>query len=119
MKQFYALLGLSEPKIYDSTIGAYVPFKLSEAEYDYLEEQIGEKLPEVIHEAREYFGNNYPSGKIYYKRSRWTATAKLYALNVNEALEQVGCRGGSRFDKSQNISQTVKYSQNPTKPFIE
>lgn len=112
-KHFYAVLGLSEPKVYDSVVGAYVPFQLSEAEHQFLvEEQIGDNLPEIVSKAFDYFETEHPSGRIYYKRSRWTPTAKLYALNVNEALQQVGCRDGSRFvnhqinPKPSNIPKT-------------
>lgn len=107
--EFYALLGLTEPKIHDPVIGTLVPFKLSEAEYEFiLTERIGERLANVLVEARSYFATYVPSGKVYHKRSRWTPTAKLYVLDIKPTLDALGCRHESN---SYKINNKIKQPQ--------
>jgi hypothetical protein len=90
-KHFFALVGLSEPKVYDDVVGAHVPFKLSEAEQKYLTEEsiTDEQMDYAMSEAQHYFQRNYPNGHIYYKKSRWSITSPLHVLSISRQLNRV------------------------------
>ena len=91
-KHYFALVGLSEPKVYDDVVGAHVPFKLSEAERKYfMEESItDEQMEFAMSEAKHFFKTNYPNGHIYYKKSRWSISSPLHVLSVDRKLYDVG-----------------------------
>jgi hypothetical protein len=90
-KHYFALVGLSEPKVYDDVVGAHVPFKLSEAERKYfMEESItDEQMNYAMNEAQHFFKSNYPNGHIYYKKSRWSISSPLHVLSINKQLNGV------------------------------
>jgi hypothetical protein len=92
-RHHYALLGLSEPTIYDDVVGSHVPHQLSSAEHKFMLEEslISADLTHARHEAERFFSREYPNGHVYYKRSRWTASSPLHVMSINKELNQVGC----------------------------
>lgn len=93
-KHFYAMLGLSEPKIKDYNTGSYVSFRLNENEKEILIVQIDYICSSFValEQAKEFFQNSYSEGKIYFKRSRYYKSAKLYQLDYEEELKRFRCR---------------------------
>jgi hypothetical protein len=109
-KHYYAILHLSEPKMWDATIEAYVPFQLSEAEFTYVvEEEIGEaNWNEALEEAYNYLKQEHPTEKIYHKRSRTSEKGKLYVMNLSNELGQVSCHFSRIRDKREQMLEERK-----------
>ena len=109
-KHYYAILHLSEPKMWDATIAAYVPFQLSEAEFTYIvEEEITEAhWNEALEEAYNYLKQEHPTEKIYHKRSRTSEKGKLYVMNLSNELGQVSCHFSRIRDKREHMLEERK-----------
>ncbi len=109
-KHYYAILHLSEPKMWDTTIAAYVPFQLSEAEFTYIvEEEITEaNWNEALEEAYSYLKKEHPTEKIYHKRSRTSEKGKLYVMNLSNELMQIGCYFSHIRDKHEQMVEERK-----------
>ena len=83
-KQFYALLGLSEPIITDYVTRQNVSFKLNQSEEDLiLIDFEDESMESLIEEAKYFFKEN---DFVFYKNSRWTSSAILHSLNPDKVL---------------------------------
>ena len=109
-KHYYAILHLSEPKMWDATIAAYVPFQLSEAEFTYIvEEEITEAYwNEALEEAYSYLKKEHPTEKLYHKRSRTSEKGKLYVMNLSNERGQVSCHFSRKRDKREQFEETKK-----------
>ena len=91
-RHYYGLIGLSTPCVFDEVVGAHVPHKLSEAEWEYMleETEISDDLKGAIAESEQFFERAHPNNKVYYKNSRWSTTAPLQVLSVSQRLYEVG-----------------------------
>lgn len=90
-KHFYALLGLSEPKIPDEVVGASVPFKLSNAERQFMleESELAKDVESAIEAAHQFFAKSFPRGFIYFKNSRFYRAGVLKTLKYEETLNDL------------------------------
>lgn len=92
-RHHFALLGLSEPSLQDEVVGDLVPFKLSEAEQEYMLEEtdISIDVGSAVEEAEQYFSENYPNGRIYYKKSRFYKGSALHSMKYAAELTRFSC----------------------------
>jgi hypothetical protein len=90
-RHYFALIGLSEPILPDEVTGDKVPFKLSQAERQYMFEETDIALDQdtAVDAAQAFFKKNFPHGNIYYKNSRFYRAGVLHSLKYQEALESL------------------------------
>ena len=92
-RHYFALLGLSEPTMYDEVVGSQVPFKLSEAAQEFIVEQsiTNEHLEYAVEQAEKFFNNSYPNARSYFKNSRWSTVSPLRVKSISKELNTFGC----------------------------
>ncbi|XOV72215.1 MAG: hypothetical protein ACFHW5_03275 [Verrucomicrobiota bacterium] len=92
-KHYFALVGLSEPALQDEVVGGLVPFKLSEAEHQFMlqETDIAVDVDSAVDAAEQSFSESYPNGNIYFKKSRFYKGSALHSLRYSTVLGRVGC----------------------------